>query len=111
MGALACLTIVALAQSCGNCRYRYTGGLPCVLNKSNGVIAGGTTFSPGTASTCFASSGWALPADAALTFLQRAPIYPSSLFLAYVNVGLNLGVYWRGRLACIKPNVELSWAI
>src|SRR5215472_9514991 len=108
MGALAFLTIAALAQSRGNFSYRYTGGLHCVLNKSNGVIVGGTTFSWGTASSCFASSGRVLPQDAALTFRQRAAIYPSSLFLTYVNVGSNLDVFLAGSSSLQKRNVELS---
>jgi len=108
MGVLAFLTIVALVQSCGKFIYRYTGALHCVANKDNGAIASGTTFSSSTASSCYASSGWALPQDAVLTFRQRAAIYPSSLFLTYVNVGSNLDVSWLGRLAYIKPNVELS---
>jgi hypothetical protein len=111
MGELAFLTIVALAQSCGNFSYRYTGGLHCVLNKSYGAIAGGTTFSSGAASTCFASSGRALPQDAALTFRQRAAIYPSSLFLTYVNVGSNLDVFPAGSSSLHKTKRRTFWAI
>jgi len=110
MGALAFLTIAALAQSRGNFSYRHTGGLHCVLNKSNGAIAGGTTFSSSTASTCFASSGRALPQDA-LTFRQRAAIYPSSLFLTYVNVGSNLDVFLAGSSSLHKTKRRTFGAI
>jgi hypothetical protein len=92
MGPLAFVTTVARAQN----SYGDIGGLHCILNNGNGAITGGTTFSSGTASTCNASSGWPLPQDAALTFRQRAAIYPSSLFLTYVNVGSNLDVFLAG---------------
>jgi hypothetical protein len=111
MGSLAFLTIAALAQSCGNFSYRHTGGLHRVLKKSNGAIAGGTTFSSGTASSCFASSGRALPQDAALTFRQRAAIYPSSLFLTYVNVGSNLDVFPAGSSSLHKTKRRTFWAV
>jgi len=111
MGTLAFPTIVALAHSNGSFSYRYTGGLHCVLNKRNGAIAGGTTFSSGTASSCYASSARALPQDAALTFRQRAAIYPSSLFLTYVNVGSNLDVFLAGSSSLHKTKRRTFWVI
>jgi len=96
MGPLTFVSTVARAQNSGSASYGYISGLHCRPNKSNGAITGGTTFSSGTASSCFASSGRALPQDAALTFRQRAAIYPSSLFLTYVNVGSNLDVFLAG---------------
>jgi len=111
MGPLAFLTIAALAQSRRNFSYRYTGGLHGVLNKSNGAIVGGTTFSSGAASICYASAGRALPQDAALTFRQRAAIYPSSLFLTYVNVGSNLDVFLAGSSSLHKTKRRTFGAI
>ena len=54
--AMVMVASVAFAQSSGNFSYGYTGGLHCVMTKSNGAITGGATCSSGTDCTALGCS-------------------------------------------------------